>query len=225
MLLELATAPWPTLRGASLVALARIDPEVFVSVAAGLDADPHWSVRAALASALAELPDRRGEARLVAMLSDEDQRVIPSVLNALTATTAPSAKPALIARLSNDDTVVRMAAANGLARLKAVDQVPALVAALDRAAQDGTLRRARGDPGGHGQPRSRSGDARAHSCARGPGLGRARARRGAAAGRRREHRGPALTPAPPPAVPELSAIEALLEPAFTPTAYIDTEKG
>ena len=34
-----------------------------------------------------------------------------------------------------------------------------------------------------------------------------------------------VTPAPPPAVPELSAIEALLEPAFTPTAYIDTERG
>jgi cyclophilin family peptidyl-prolyl cis-trans isomerase/HEAT repeat protein len=225
VLLDLATAPWPTLRGASLVALARIDPEVFISVAAGLDADPHWSVRAALASALAELPDRRGEARLVAMLSDEDQRVIPSVLNALTATTAPSAKPALLARLSNDDTVVRMAAANGLARLKAVDQVPALVTALDRAAQDGTYVArtailaaiASLDPAAATPVLTRALEdqdwavrVRAAELLRGVDASTA-AR--------------PVTPAPPPAVPELSAIEALLEPAFTPTAYIDTERG
>ena len=59
MLLDTASAPWPPLRAASLVALARIDPDVFISVIAGLDSDPHWSVRAALAAALSELPDRR----------------------------------------------------------------------------------------------------------------------------------------------------------------------
>jgi HEAT repeat protein len=60
VLLDTASAPWPTLRAASLVALGRIDPDVFVSVIAGLDPDPHWSVRAALAGALGQLPDRRG---------------------------------------------------------------------------------------------------------------------------------------------------------------------
>jgi cyclophilin family peptidyl-prolyl cis-trans isomerase len=225
VLLELATAPWPTLRGASLVALARIDPDMFISVVAGLDPDPHWSVRSALAGALAELPDRRGEARLVAMLSDEDQRVLPAVLNALTAIAAASAKPALIARLASDDAVVRMAAANGLARLKAADQVPALVAALDRAAQDGTyVARAATlaaiaslDPAAATPPLTRALEdqdwavrVRAAELLR--GIDATSAARPA-------------TPAPPPAVPELSAIEALREPAFTPTAYIDTERG
>jgi HEAT repeat protein len=77
VLLELGSASWPTLRSAALVAIARIDPETFIGVLAGLDPDPHWSVRAALAGALGELPGKLGEARLTTMLTDDDQRVIP----------------------------------------------------------------------------------------------------------------------------------------------------
>ena len=225
VLLDTASAPWPTLRGASLVALARIDPDVFISVIAGLDNDPEWSVRAALASALAELPERRGEARLAGMLADDDQRVLPAVLTALAATGASSATSVLSARLSAEDPVVRMAAANGLARLKATDQVPALVAALERSAGDGTYVAraallsaiASLDPAA-ATPRLTSALSDADWAIR---VRAAELLRGLDAS---ATIGPA-TPAPPPSVPELSAIQALLTPAFTPTAYIDTEKG
>jgi cyclophilin family peptidyl-prolyl cis-trans isomerase/HEAT repeat protein len=225
VLLELASAPWPTLRGAALVALARIDPDGFVTIIAGLDSDPHWSVRAALANALAELPDHRGEARLVAMLADDDQRVIPAILGALAATAAPSAKSVLIARLASEDPVVRMAAANGLARLKATDQVSALVAAFDASIQDGPY---------VARAAILAALAGLDEAAATPVLARALEDKDWAVRLRAAEllRGldktatvaPA-TPAPPPAVPELSAIQALMAPVYTPTAYIDTEKG
>jgi cyclophilin family peptidyl-prolyl cis-trans isomerase/HEAT repeat protein len=224
VLLELASAPWPALRAAALVAAARIDPDVFISVIAGLDADPHWSVRAALATALAELPERRGEARLTAMLGDQDQRVIPAVLNALAAIGAPSAKATLAARLASDDPVVRMAAANGLARLKATDQVPALTAALEAAAADGTY---------VARAATLAAIAALDRSAATPLLTRALEDKDWAVRVRAAEllRGidaaaavPA-TPAPAPPVPELAELDALIAPAYTPTAYIDTEKG
>ena len=225
VLLDTASAPWPTLRAASLVALARIDPDTFVSVIAGLDPDPHWSVRAALAAALAELPEQRGEPRLTAMLNDEDQRVVPAVLTALAASGASSAAASLPARLSADDPVVRMAAAAGLGRIKARDQVPALLTALERSSGDGTY---------VARAATLSAIAALDPAAATPVLTRALedpdwAIRVRAAellrGLDPSTNAVPVTPAPPPAVPELSAIRALMTPAFTPTAYIDTEKG
>lgn len=225
VLLDLASAPWPTMRGAALVALARIDPDVFISVIAGLDADPHWSVRAALASALGELPERRGEARLVAMLSDGDQRVVPAVLGALAAIGAPDAARTLADRLRSEDPVVRMAASNGLVRVKATDQVPALVTAFEAATADGTY---------VARAAILSAIAALDRTAAAPLLTRALGDADWAVRVRAAEllRGidpsttavPA-TPAPPPVVPELSALPALLAPAFTPTAYVDTDRG
>jgi len=225
VLLELASASWPTLRSASLVALARTDPDTFVPVLAGLDADPHWSVRAALAGALAELPERRGEPRLATMLADEDRRVIPAVLTAMAAIHATGAKTALVDGLRNEDPVVRMAAANGLVRIKATDQVPALAAALAAAAPDATY---------VARAAILAAMATLDPSAAAPALTQALsdpdwAIRVRAAellrGLDRTTSAVPATPAPPPTVPELSAIPALLTPAYTPTAYIDTEKG
>ncbi len=56
--------------------------------------------------------------RLNAMLGDQDQRVIPAVLGALTRLKAPNAAAVLLESLKADDAVVRTAAANGLAELK-----------------------------------------------------------------------------------------------------------
>jgi cyclophilin family peptidyl-prolyl cis-trans isomerase/HEAT repeat protein len=225
VLLELATAPWPTLRGAALVALARIDPDGFLTIVAGLDSDPHWSVRAALANALAELPDHRGEARLVAMLDDDDRRVIPAILSALAASAAPSAQSALVARLTSDDPVVRLAAANGLARLKATDQVPALITAFDASSQDGPY---------VARAAIMAALAGLDAPAAMPVLTRALEDKDWAVRLRAAEllRGldktatvAPVTPAPPPTVPELSALPALIAPVYTPTAYIDTERG
>ena len=71
------------MRAAALNALARSDVDMFISAISGLDPDPHWSVRAALATTLGDLARERAQAPLTAMLGDADQRVIPSVLSAL----------------------------------------------------------------------------------------------------------------------------------------------
>ena len=57
LLLDLISDPYPggPSRGAHRARRARI-PERFVSVLSGLETDKHWTVRAALATALAELP-------------------------------------------------------------------------------------------------------------------------------------------------------------------------
>lgn len=54
-LLDLLGDRNPTIRAAAIRALARQDPEGFVTVLSGLDPDPHWSVRSALASVLGDL--------------------------------------------------------------------------------------------------------------------------------------------------------------------------
>ena len=83
LLIDLVSASWPSVRSAALQALARTDADTFISAISALDPDAHWSVRAALASALGELGRERAEAPLTNMLRDADQRVIPSVLDAL----------------------------------------------------------------------------------------------------------------------------------------------
>jgi cyclophilin family peptidyl-prolyl cis-trans isomerase/HEAT repeat protein len=225
VLLDLVSVPAPSMRAAALVALARVDADVFVTAISGLDADPHWSVRAALATALAELPADRAETRLADLLKDQDQRVIPAVLSALAATGAPSAPATLERRLTAEDAVVRMAAANGLARLKAVDRVPALTAALATSAGDSTyvaraallaalatLDPAAARPALTDALADQDWAVRLRAAELLRGLDPASEAR-------------AQTPAPPPAVPELSALEALMAPPVTPTAYLDTEQG
>ena len=63
-LLDFLSDPSPAIRGAALRSLAAFDPENFVTVLSGLDPDPHWSVRAALATVLGTLPLEAGLPRL-----------------------------------------------------------------------------------------------------------------------------------------------------------------
>jgi cyclophilin family peptidyl-prolyl cis-trans isomerase len=107
-------------------------------VLSGLEPDPEWTVRAALASAMATLPAEMATARLQLMLDDEDQRVVPSVLNALTSVGAPNVEATLLARLTDDDPVVRMAAAANLGTLTPRGGEAALVAAYRFGERDAT---------------------------------------------------------------------------------------
>ena len=136
--IELLTDAWPSIRAAAITALARTDPDAFISAISGLDPDRQWSVRAALAAALGTLGDRRGESRLMEMLRDEDQRVVPSVLNALVAMNAATAEATLMTRLESDDIAVRQTAVAGLARLKSANAIDPLLKAYDRADKDPT---------------------------------------------------------------------------------------
>ena len=128
-LLDLISDPSPAVRGAALKSLAAVDAENFVTVLSGLDLDPHWNVRAALATVLGTLPPENGLPRLGAMLSDADQRVIPSVIASLVKLKAPNVAAVLLEQLKADDFVVRTAAADGLGELKPANGAAALEAA------------------------------------------------------------------------------------------------
>jgi HEAT repeat protein/cyclophilin family peptidyl-prolyl cis-trans isomerase len=128
-LIDLLTDRSPSIRAAALRSTAAVDAENLPLVLSGLDPDPHWSVRASLASILGTLPSAMALPRLTTMLGDEDQRVIPEVLRSLTKLGAPGAAGVLLERLKADDPVVRAAAADGLGALKPNGGAAALIEA------------------------------------------------------------------------------------------------
>jgi cyclophilin family peptidyl-prolyl cis-trans isomerase/HEAT repeat protein len=136
LLLDLLSNPRPAIRGAALGALARVDPDVFVSTLASLDTDRDWTVRVALANALGTLPADRAVPRLTLMLKDPDRRVIPAVLAALASAKVPGADRVLIDLLKSTDFVTRGAAATALGDLKVSSAVAPLIDAYRDAASD-----------------------------------------------------------------------------------------
>jgi cyclophilin family peptidyl-prolyl cis-trans isomerase/HEAT repeat protein len=137
-MIDLLSDALPGIRGAAMRALAATDPDTFLTTLSGLDPDRDWTVRVAQAEALATLPNAQGEARLLAMLQDRDQRVVPAVLRALIRAKAPKVQEILVQHLKADDFVVRTAAANGLLELKDTGAVRALVDAYQATSGDST---------------------------------------------------------------------------------------
>jgi cyclophilin family peptidyl-prolyl cis-trans isomerase/HEAT repeat protein len=225
LLIDLVSAQWPSVRGAALRALAMTDVETFMSAISGLDPDQHWSVRASLAATLGELGRERAQAPLTSMLRDTDQRVIPSVLDALAKVGATNAAAEMTARLAVDDPVVRAAAARGLATLKAAKATPLLLEAVKRSQGDGlyTARTAALDALTALDPAA----ARAPLTAALSDRDYAVRVRAAELLKRLDSGADvsAMRPAPPPAVPELAAVDTLVNPKYSPSAYIDTSKG
>ena len=136
ILLELLTDPFAPVRGEAVQALARLDPERFLITLSGLDRDRHWTVRAALAGALAELPAAAAAPLLEPMANDDDQRALPAVLEALAKLKTPRAAQIALEKLKADDPVVRGAAAAAVGELKPEGAVAALTAAADFAGRD-----------------------------------------------------------------------------------------
>src|SRR5207245_1911972 len=131
--LSRASAP----RGlAALQALARMEREEFALVLANLDPDPVWFVRAGLAAALAIAGDEASQAHLLAMLKDDDARVLPAVLDALRQARGPDAVDTLERHLDHPDFAVRAAAADALATLKVTGLSETLAAAYAKARND-----------------------------------------------------------------------------------------
>ncbi|MDA1094868.1 MAG: HEAT repeat domain-containing protein [Acidobacteria bacterium] len=112
VMIELLTHRSPTLRGAALRGLARLDPDLFLLVLSGLPPDPRWEVRADLAEAFASVGPEVAAFRLATLLDDEDRRVVPAVLRSLVAVDAPNVQDLLIAHLTDEDVVVRKTAAS-----------------------------------------------------------------------------------------------------------------
>ena len=127
--------PW--LRGAAFGALADTSPEDFALVLSGLDADPDFRVRQALAQALGRQKEEMSLGVLRAMLQDPDPRVLASVLEALRRAGANDA-PALLQRhLEHEDLGVRVAAAEQLGVLGTPGLAAPLLAAWQRGLGDG----------------------------------------------------------------------------------------
>jgi cyclophilin family peptidyl-prolyl cis-trans isomerase len=129
-------SPEPWIRAAALQALARMEREDFALVLANLDPDPVWFVRAGLASALALAGDEASQARLLAMLKDEDPRVLPAVLTALRQARGSDSIDTLRRHLDHPDFAVRMTAADELLALKVAGLSEALVASYARGRGD-----------------------------------------------------------------------------------------
>src|SRR4029453_12719930 len=126
----------PRMRAPALRGAAPSDVDNFVLGVSGMEPDPQWSVRAALAEVLGTLPSNVALERVRSMLKDEDQRVVPSVLNALVRLKAPDAGAVAVAQLKEPDFVVRATAARIVGELKPGGGVEALREALTLASAD-----------------------------------------------------------------------------------------
>ena len=128
--------PLPTVRLAALQGFAKRDDDTFLTVLSGLDPDPHWSVRAGLATILAAKDPERSLPRLTPMLEDPDARVVAAVLTALTKLKAPGLAKILFDHLAKEDVGIRAASASNIGELKPDEGVDALVAVYKRGEAD-----------------------------------------------------------------------------------------
>ena len=126
----------PTVRLAAIQAVAERDEDTLLILLSGLDPDPHYSVRAGLATLLGTKNPERSLPRLAPMLADADSRVVPSVLTAMTKLKAPGIEKILIDHLGKEDVGIRAAAATNLGEVKPQEGVDALIAAYERGEVD-----------------------------------------------------------------------------------------
>lgn len=134
---DLIGSPDPALRAGGIRLLSRIDPEQFALIRSGLDPDPVWFARAALAAGLSRVGDQSGLEQLFAMLNSEtDPRVLPAVLDALRVVRGADAVPTLVQALEHPDIAVRRAAAAGLGQLEVDPHGDALAEAYRRSLGD-----------------------------------------------------------------------------------------
>ena len=129
---------WAPLRAAAQAALAKADPETFMTVLSGLDVDKDWTVRAALARTLAGLSREVAELRLDQLARDADPKVRAAAQASLATLKVPGIEARLVTDLAHADPAVRMAAARGLATLKPAGAAAALARAYEASAADTT---------------------------------------------------------------------------------------
>ena len=216
---------WPSMRVAAQAALAKADPDTFMTVLSGIDVDREWRVRAALATTLGTLGPDIAAPRLGQLTRDDDAKVRAAALASLAAVKAPGAAERLGAALADADPVVRMAAARGLEVLKATASAPALLKAFAASAGDTTyvaraailgalvaLDRAAAAPLVTAALADRDWAMRIRAAT----LARTLDPSSAAAPSR---------PAPPPFDPAVDDVSRFVNPAYSPEAYVQTSRG
>jgi cyclophilin family peptidyl-prolyl cis-trans isomerase/HEAT repeat protein len=213
----------PAMRAASLAAAARVDPETFLLALSGVPRDRDWSVRAALATVLGTLPAAVVTPALVDLSVDEDARVHSAALRALAAIKVPDLEERLAVALRAEDFAERATAAELVGELKPADGASLLAAAYTRGDSDSayaarlaaveaiasygdaaidTLRRALSD-------REWPVRVRAAALLRARGVVDAEAER----------------PAPLRQPAAFFESDALLHPAYSPRAFVETPRG
>ena len=135
---DLITDDWPTMRAAAVRAAAQIDPPGFATLLSGMEPDPHWIVRSAIADALSATPPSFAVGRLQKMLDDPDKRVVAAALDALAKVKAPGTDDTLLALLKAPDIGVRAAAARALGQVRSPAAAAALRDAYKAALADGS---------------------------------------------------------------------------------------
>jgi cyclophilin family peptidyl-prolyl cis-trans isomerase/HEAT repeat protein len=224
-LLDLLTDRWPAMRAAALRAVFALDPDGFLAVLSGLDADPHVSVRTTLASILTKLDPELAVPRLRLLAADKDARVIPAAIAALAELKTPDLEGDLLRWLDHPDVMVRAAAATALGDLK----IPAGEVALTKAYRDGAK------DGSYSARAAALGALRQYGAAVAtPVLREALADKDWAIRVRAAALIRELDPAadvaaamrPGPARPESDYTDpAIVSPAVSPHVYIETDKG
>jgi HEAT repeat protein/cyclophilin family peptidyl-prolyl cis-trans isomerase len=135
-LLDYVQDPWPAMRAATIGALAATNPTDFLIVLSTLEPDTEWSVRAALAGALGRLSIEEAWPRLEALLTDSDVRVVPAALRAAVSLKHPNAAGLILKHLSHKDMIVRTTAAALVGELKLASAASPLVEAYARGKGD-----------------------------------------------------------------------------------------
>ncbi len=130
-------SPW--IRAAALAALARTDRDNFALILSGMDPDPVWWVRAALARALGDLGDDMSVGILHAMLQDEDASALPAILEALRRARGTDSTDTLVRHLEHPSLGVRAAAAENLAAIGSSGLSGPLLEGWRRGLGDGEL--------------------------------------------------------------------------------------
>ena len=223
-MLDLMTHSWAAMRAAVLASAAKINPESFLFVVAGLPADADWSVRAALAAVLGTLPADQVRAGLVALTKDQDMRVRGPALRALAKVGAPDLSARLLEALDTDDFVVRAAAAELVGEARPPDGVARLTAAYTRAESDAAY----GARAAVLEALSKYGTDDAKAVIRRGLEDKSWPVRWRAAELLRTLGDPAASPALPAPLRQPAAhfeSQAFLHPTVSPHAFIETKKG
>ncbi len=225
VLLDYLEHEWTPMRSAAQAALAKADPETFMRVLSGLDVDEEWGVRASLATTLGAVGREVAAPRLSQLVVDDDPKVRAAALTALAALGVPGIDKHLLSGLEHEALGVRLAAARALGTAKPAGAADALQRAYERSAADTTyvVRAAilaalvQVDPA-VATPllRAALGDKDWAIRVRAAALLRELDPAAAATPER---------PAPPPVEPALDETAAMVAPAFSPQAYLQTTRG
>lgn len=117
-LLDLLADEWPVMRATVLGVIARLDRDNFPLVLSGMQPDPDWSVRAAVARLVATLPIEAAQPRLEELWKDPDNRVHGAALAAALAAKLPEAEAWLKEALASTNDGARAAAVAHIGRTR-----------------------------------------------------------------------------------------------------------